>query len=44
MDTARRVDEHFLADLDEILAWAAERGIKRRTRFHIYRDNITWLR
>jgi hypothetical protein len=44
MEQLRRVDGQFLADLDEILAWAAERGITRRTRFHVYRDNIRWLR
>lgn len=44
MDSVRRVDEQFLAEIDEILAWAAQHGIKRRTRFHVYRDNIVWLR
>lgn len=44
MEPVRRLDERFLADLDDILTWAEHRGIPRRSRFHVYRDNINWLR
>ena len=44
MDHVRRLDDQFLADLGDILAWAANCGITSHTRFHIYRSNIEWLR
>lgn len=44
MEPIRRLDERFVADLNDILVWAAKNGIGRHTRFHVYRDNIEWLR
>jgi hypothetical protein len=39
----RRLDDQFLAEFDDILAWVARDGITSHTRFHIYRKNIEWL-
>jgi hypothetical protein len=36
--------KQFLAELDDVLSWTADRGITSHTRFHIYRKNIEWLR
>ena len=44
MDPVRRVDEQFLAEFSDVLAWAAQHGITSHTRFHIYKRNIEWLR
>jgi hypothetical protein len=44
VETIRRLDERFLATLDDILSWANQLGVANYTRFHKYRDNIEWLR
>ena len=44
MDPIRGLDDQFLAEFDDVLSWAADRGITSHTRFHIYRKNIEWLR
>ena len=44
VDPVRRLDDQFLAELDDILAWAATCGITSHTRFHVYRSNFEWLR
>lgn len=44
MDAVRGLDDHFVAGLREILAWAALRGITFHSRFHTYSGTIEWLR
>ena len=44
VDSVRPIDEQFVSELDVILAWAAQNGVERFTRFHLYRRNIDWLR
>ena len=43
METARRVDQRFFADLEDVLIWAVELGVSPGSRFHIYRNTIEWL-
>jgi hypothetical protein len=44
VDAVRRLDDHFVSELGDILAWAVQRGITCHSRFHVYKDNIEWLR
>jgi hypothetical protein len=44
VDSVRRLDDRFFAELGDTLVWAACRGITSHTRFHIYKNNIEWLR
>jgi len=44
VDPVRRLDDQFFAELGDILAWAADRGISLQSRFYIYKRNIEWLR
>jgi hypothetical protein len=44
VDSVRPIDEQFVSELDVILTWAAQNGVERFTRFHLYRRNIDWLR
>lgn len=44
VDPVRGIDDQFLAEFDDVLSWAAYRGITSHTRFHFYRKNIEWLR
>lgn len=44
MISVQRLDDAFIAQLDEIDDWLEGLGIRQHNRFRGYRDNINWLR